>query len=462
MLGEHENAPSNLQLDAAAANDVAPGGEGTGHFSGVNNVLGPKYGLPGYKASHNWEGQNDVDLLSPLIFDWRAYVVKYGDKTESAAKTEWIAKLKSLKYPNCRQGRYIDHPPAGFDLKLYYDQNKASMQLGPTPTCLAIAQQFLSEGIFAASPWASSNAGDQKPFNDGVDVKGKANIPASSWLLCKWRRGGGKMKGLNMWNSLNSGYKESQVYSRALRPYDMVMSKLGGAMLGFKPTREYSVSFWYRPVGRMKGELFNFGESVDYKYSRYNWRKYFSPGVKQHAYTTEGAVLSFQISTTKKRFWECKVEGATGCKGSTCAKGKTAASKVLPWGKWTFVTLTVDKNAKATVYYDNQLSAIERRVSGSTATSGGKLGAVQSCSGSGRTYLPRRRIGQTAQGYPVSSYMPIGSQGNSNEKFGDLAGLTYYNKKMPFTQLNRHYKFEEKGVKGWTMNDAKGSDNGVC
>jgi len=102
---------------------------------------------------------SDVDFLSPLIFDWEAYKLKYSskitDQSESGVKKDWIAKLDSLKYPDCRHGRKHDHPPGGFSLKLYYDMNRGDLALGATPTCKAIAQQFLSQGIFAATPWAS-------------------------------------------------------------------------------------------------------------------------------------------------------------------------------------------------------------------------------------------------------------------------------------------------------------------
>ena len=65
MTGEEQfnGVPSGVQLDKAAADDIAPGGEGTGHFTGMDNLLGPQYGQPGYAATHNWEGSNGENTL---------------------------------------------------------------------------------------------------------------------------------------------------------------------------------------------------------------------------------------------------------------------------------------------------------------------------------------------------------------------------------------------------------------
>ena len=300
-----------INLAEAASADLNPGRGGTGRVAGVGNFPGPRYGLPGYKASHNWEGQNDVDLLSPLIFDWKAYLLKYDkqiqDKSESGAKKDWLAKLKALKYPNCRQGRYHSHPPGGFSLKLYYDAHKAGMRLGAAPSCQSIAQSFLSQGIFQGKAWASTVSGEQKPLADGKEVAGGkvVPVPPSSWLLCKWRRGAAKQRKINMWDSLSSAYKLQQVYSRNIAAYDMVMSKLDGAMYGFKPSLDYTVTFWYRPQKRFIGQVFNFGESVDFKYGRRNSRKYWSPGCVQDGYNDQGVTLSFQVTTSMKHRYEC-------------------------------------------------------------------------------------------------------------------------------------------------------------
>jgi len=358
-----------ISLAEAASADMDAGRGGTGRAAGVGNFPGPRYGLPGYKASHNWEGSNDVDLLSPLMFDWKAYLLKYKvpDKTESGAKTDWLAKLKSLKYPNCRQGRYHSHPPGGFSLKLYYDAHKAGMKLGATPSCQSIAQSFLSQGIFEGKAWASAMPGEQTPLNDGKDVA-KTDLPASSWLLCKWRRGAAKQDKVSMWDSMSSSFKMEQVYSRNIAAYDMVMSKLDGAMYGFKPTVDYTVTFWYRPQRRFIGQVFNFGESLDFKYGRRNSRKYWAPGCTQNGYNDLGVTLAFQITTSMKSRYECKPNEDTN--------GKATGKGVLPYNKWTYVAVQVKatgvRGVKVAVYYDNQLSAISHLAQGTTPDSSKK------------------------------------------------------------------------------------------
>merc|ERR1712022_104078 len=57
--------------DAGTAEPQGAYAEGTGYYKAMNNFVGPKYGLPGYKESHNWN--DDYDILSPLVFDYRFY-----------------------------------------------------------------------------------------------------------------------------------------------------------------------------------------------------------------------------------------------------------------------------------------------------------------------------------------------------------------------------------------------------
>ena len=78
-----------------------------------------------------------------------------GDTTgEKGVKEDWVAKLESLSYPNCRDGRKHDHPPGGFSLKLYYDANANTLNLGAAPKCINIARHFLTEGLFEGLPMA--------------------------------------------------------------------------------------------------------------------------------------------------------------------------------------------------------------------------------------------------------------------------------------------------------------------
>ena len=51
VMGAPEYAGGGADTHPAAAQ----GGVGTGYFAKVMNFPGPKYGLPGYKESHNWE-----------------------------------------------------------------------------------------------------------------------------------------------------------------------------------------------------------------------------------------------------------------------------------------------------------------------------------------------------------------------------------------------------------------------
>jgi hypothetical protein len=113
-LGEDSEglgAPSNGQmaLEPTTSNggdDTHPhgeDGEATGNFKAFLNNPGPRYGLPGYKESHNWE--QGVDIFSPVIFDPLFYAAKYGltQNTTDQVKLDWSTKGLSGESPGCRQ-----------------------------------------------------------------------------------------------------------------------------------------------------------------------------------------------------------------------------------------------------------------------------------------------------------------------------------------------------------------------
>merc|ERR1711964_380140 len=84
------------------------GVESVGYFKRIANFVGPKYGLPGYKESHNWE--TDFDMMSPLVFDYRYYrALIHMDAETSAAmseeglKTHFVGQVEKSEHPNCPQ-----------------------------------------------------------------------------------------------------------------------------------------------------------------------------------------------------------------------------------------------------------------------------------------------------------------------------------------------------------------------
>jgi len=90
-----DEAPTYANGGADTHPDAQSGGVSTGYEMDVANFPGPGHGLPGYKESHNWV--EDVNLMSPLIFDYRMYRAliqeKVADATgmsEEALKTHWM------------------------------------------------------------------------------------------------------------------------------------------------------------------------------------------------------------------------------------------------------------------------------------------------------------------------------------------------------------------------------------
>jgi hypothetical protein len=338
-------------------------------------------------------------------------------------------------------------------LKLYFDANQETMKLGDAPKCADIANHLLSVGIYEGlplAPVAAKTPGVQE--NNGED----GTPPASSWLLCKWRNGAGKLSDMSLLESMMSSYKLKEMYSRAIQPYDLILSKYDGSMYGFQPTSSYTVTFWYRPVKKFVGEIFNFGDSIDLMATegRRVQQEYYSPSAKQVQFSDNGVRLDFKISTMIDRQWVC--QGRPN-KGST---KKAEVSDVLPFGKWTFVALSVESHSKGTtanIFYDNQMSHLQKSADASTGEA--KVGQIRSCTSGSMAYVPREQ----QFGFPVSSYLPA-SEGYADNQEGvaDVAGLTYFNKALTLAEITSNYEFEQTGVKGWSISDTKSSNNGVC
>merc|ERR1711966_13747 len=152
----------------------------------VLNMPGAPYGKPGYKESHNWE--SDVDLMSPVVFDWRFYKASSAniaaDQDEVAVKEYWVntALASTRKYPNC------DQASEGFAPDMYYRAQKNTDQplaedANGEISCLDILKDFLSGGIFtgkkltdpaAEAAYAVANPSlDNRLVFENIPIKGE-------------------------------------------------------------------------------------------------------------------------------------------------------------------------------------------------------------------------------------------------------------------------------------------------
>merc|ERR1712072_165661 len=112
------------------------GGESVGYFKRIANFVGPKYGLPGYKESHNWE--TDFDMMSPLVFDYRWYRALIHEKVVDAA---------AMSAPACPQGNIW------FNANTFYTLYKDDTEFGMGgKACKLIFQVFLQKMVFRGDP----------------------------------------------------------------------------------------------------------------------------------------------------------------------------------------------------------------------------------------------------------------------------------------------------------------------
>lgn len=122
--------------------------EGVGFYKRMPNFVGPKYGLPGYKESHDWEA--DYDMMSPLVFDYRWFrALLHEDPattklmSEEDLKTRFIQDIEQNEAPNCPQGNIW------FNANTFYTlhQNDESLKMGGKG-CKMIFGVYLTKGIF--------------------------------------------------------------------------------------------------------------------------------------------------------------------------------------------------------------------------------------------------------------------------------------------------------------------------
>merc|ERR1719247_1123087 len=143
-LEDHAADPYNDGSGIPYANPVG----GTGYFPHGMNFPGPKYGLPGYKESHDWEG--DFDIMSPLVFDYRMYgalinaPLKDKPFNEEDLKVHWTNQVFSAPTGGCPQGN------------LWFNANRFKSIHGSafteftmqTVTCDVILKVFLTKAVY--------------------------------------------------------------------------------------------------------------------------------------------------------------------------------------------------------------------------------------------------------------------------------------------------------------------------
>jgi hypothetical protein len=156
MLGDERPTLKNGGADTHPP--ATGGGVGTGYFNTINNFPGPKHGLPGYKESHNWE--EDIDVMSPLVFDYRMYralihekVADAAEMSEEALKTHWMNAVEGKKYDKCPQGHIW------FSANEYYELHKESNELAMGGSaCKLIMKVYLEKGVFSGAAKAKHQA----------------------------------------------------------------------------------------------------------------------------------------------------------------------------------------------------------------------------------------------------------------------------------------------------------------
>jgi len=225
-------------------------GDGTGYYTHEANFVGPGHGLPGYKESHNWV--EDVDTMSPLIFDYRMYRALITEKvadasgmSEEALKTHWMSAVETNSYDKCPQGHIW------FDANAYYTIHQSSQELAMGgKACKLIMKVYLEKGVFSGAAKALHQAtlpSGAKAFStfgtklfDGVN--GATNTLSKSFFQIK-----------------------NGQYFRTPNDREQKMDNT------FSPARHVTLAFWLQIAPQAKApnaELFTYGGKESDNYYR--------------------------------------------------------------------------------------------------------------------------------------------------------------------------------------------------
>lgn len=227
------------------------GGVGTGYFESFNNFPGPKHGLPGYKESHNWE--DDVDLMSPLVFDYRMYRALIKEKTgdaesmsEEALKTHWMKQVEEKQWGDCPQGNLF------FNANGYYDLHKAQTEISMGgKACKLIMKTYLEKGVF--SGYATARHQGKLPATANV------GFPTIATRL---------FDGVNQRAAtVSAAYFEVQSGQYFRTPNDQE----DRADNTFSPARHMTLAYWLQIAPQSKApnaELFAYGAKAEDNYYR--------------------------------------------------------------------------------------------------------------------------------------------------------------------------------------------------
>jgi hypothetical protein len=134
IVGKHLNPQFSQEFSTGRINPLP---------DTIANFAGPKYGLPGYKESHNWEVP-EINIFSPLIFNWKFYASMYGleNATRTQVRENWHKYIKDATYPNCRQGHFL------FSLDKYIEKETPDIKAKIGNSCMKALTEFLSVGLF--------------------------------------------------------------------------------------------------------------------------------------------------------------------------------------------------------------------------------------------------------------------------------------------------------------------------
>jgi len=251
LTGGDDTHPAYI-ADPNTAASQGPYAEGTGYYKRMNNFVGPKYGLPGYKESHNWN--DDYDILSPLVFDYRFYRALIHKEPSEAElmneedlKTEFDSDVQKKKAPDCPQGNIW------FNANKFYSMysSDTSFSMGGNK-CPGIFQVYLQKGLYEG--WALSTH----------ENAGSATFPTI---------------GSRLFNPVGTSYSDtndpepSSAYYQVQSGKYVITPVVGGDRKDntFSPARHMTIVFWLK-FGNFdeapNAELFAYGGSPNDNYFR--------------------------------------------------------------------------------------------------------------------------------------------------------------------------------------------------
>jgi len=252
----------------------------------------------------------------------------------------------------------------------------------------------------------------------------------------------------------NGDLKPEQLYSRAINPWDFADTRTEGVAAEFRTKQHFTVSFWMRTRSCYDGSVLQISNPDNG-----------SPllDVRIGSCLMEGVRLEAEVPLTDSKVSVCKAEVPAAVVYADPTNPMPADEQqagLMAFNKWYYVSISASQDgsgaAQVKIVMDGGNSQLQKTIEDPNGDHAIPTPTVVNTCLEADTDINTGSNGHVV----VSSYIP--DSHHTKAGASDLAGVTYYAGVFADEDIKLLYDYEQAGVKQWTPEDAKSSNNGVC